>query len=307
MSDVPSAAPAAPVDAAPAADATQANPVEGQTPGQPGVPPVAAQQALEKKIKKLKLKVDGKDIEESFDPDDDEYLTRNLQMAKMGQKRAQEYASLQKQVTSFVEELKKNPRKVLSDPNLNIDLKKIAAELIEEEIENSKKSPEQLELEKARQELKDLKEQQDQQKKSQEQKDYQRLVEENIERYDTMIGDALDKGKLPQTPYTVKKMADYLMLAVNNKLDVSPYEIVDLVREEMQGDIKQMFEVLPEDVVENIVGKETIDRIRKKNLAKATKKPPTPVNAAVKDTGSDARAKTQPKTEKKSFKEFFGV
>src|SRR5690348_18207496 len=43
-----------------------------------------------KRIKKLKLKVDGKEYDEEIDLDNDEELVRHLQMSKMGQKRAQE-------------------------------------------------------------------------------------------------------------------------------------------------------------------------------------------------------------------------
>ena len=82
----------------------------------------AEQKAAKKMLKSLKLKVDGREIEEKLPfeiPDDEEtveWMKRNLQMSKMGQKRAQEYSTLEKEVKTFIEELRKNPRKILADP-----------------------------------------------------------------------------------------------------------------------------------------------------------------------------------------------
>ena len=110
----------------------------------------AQQKEAKKMLKSLKIKVDGREMEEKLPfeiPDDEEtveWMKRNLQMSKMGAKRAQEYSSLEKEVRTFIDELRKNPRKILADPNIGIDVKKLAAEVIEEEIANSQKSPDQL-------------------------------------------------------------------------------------------------------------------------------------------------------------------
>src|ERR1035437_4499669 len=59
-------------------------------------------------LNKLKLKVDGQDFEEelAFElPDDPEvlaYMTKQLHMSKMAQKRAQSYSDLEKNVNSFI-------------------------------------------------------------------------------------------------------------------------------------------------------------------------------------------------------------
>jgi len=102
------------------------------------------------RIKKLKLKVDGQELEEElpFEIDDNpeavEYMTRQLQMSKAAQKRMGEHAQLQKEVKHFLEELRKNPKKILADPSIGIDVKQLAAQIIEEEIANAQKSPNSL-------------------------------------------------------------------------------------------------------------------------------------------------------------------
>lgn len=263
-------------------------------------------QEIKKQLKKLKLKVDGEELEEEFDPDDEEYMRKQLQLAKVAQKRMAHSSQLEKEIRHFVDELRKNPRRVLSDPKLGIDLKKIAAEMIEEEIENSRKSPEQLEKEKLQNELKAIKEEREREKEELKQKELARLQEIEFQRYETSIQKALEKSDLPTSPYVVKKMADYMLLGLQNNIELSPDEILPIVKDEIQNDIKSMFSVMPDEVIESMVGKDVFNRIRKKNVNKAKEiKAPQALKNIAKDVAS--KGKTDKKEEKKSFKDFFGV
>lgn len=265
-----------------------------------------------KYLNKLKLKVDGQDYEESLPfelPDDPEvlaYMTKQLQMSKMAQKRAKSYSDLENNVNGFIEELQKNPRKVLSDPRFGIDLKKIAVEMIEEEINNSKKSPEQLKAEQLESELKELKESRDKEKKTSEEREFERLQQQESERYDVSMSRALEKSDLPKSPYVVKKMADYMLLGLQAGKDLSPEDVLPLVREEILEDIKSMFAVMPADVVEGIIGKDTIGKIRKKQVENAKKAAAQGPRSGVTETGKTTSKSADGKP-KQSFKSFFGV
>jgi hypothetical protein len=275
--------------------------LEGES-SEPAPAAKAATPAEKKRnIKKLKLKIDGKDIEEDFDMDDEASLIKHLQMSKVSQKRMAESAQLQKEVEHFVNELKKNPRKILSDPNIGIDIKQLAAEIIEAEIENSKKTPDQLEREKLMSELESLKSERQREAEEMKNRELTAMQERAFQDYDMKMTKALEKHTdLPKSPYVVKKMADYLLLGLKEGMDIQPDDVVELVREEMRNDLKEMFAVLPEDVIEQLVGKDKINGIRKKNLAKA-KAPATP--SQVKDTGRTGEK--APAGEKQSFKSFF--
>jgi len=297
--------------AAPAADASA--PAENQVTdpaqqtgadGQPVAQPAPTAAAPSNK-RKLKLKVDGEETEEEIDLDDEDYLREQLQMAKVARKRMNDYSSLQKEVVKFIEDLRKDPKAVLKDPRIGLDVKKIAAEIIEEEIENSKKSPEQLELEKTRAEIKALKDAQEREKAEAFEKEKERMKEEQIERYDVEVTQALAASDLPKSPYIVKKIADYMLIGLQNNKDVSPADVLPLVREEVMSDLKAMFDVMPEDVVEKLIGKQKFDSIRKKNIKAAKEKAAATGGARAPDVGK----KTDKKEEgpKKTFKEFFGV
>lgn len=273
----------------------------------------AAEKAQAKKtLKSLKIKFNGREYEEELPfeiPDDEdarEYMTRQLQMSRLAQHKSQEEAALRKEVNSFIEQLRKNPRKILSDPNLGVDVKQLAAQIIEEEIENSQKSPEQLEKERIENELRELKEQYEREKEEARTKEFERLQEIEFERYDNLMTKALETSDLPKSPYVVKKMADYMLMALDAGVDVSPNDVLPLVREEIQEDLKQMFAVMPDEVVEKVVGKDVFNRIRKKNLAKA-KSAPAPVKSAVKDSGAAKPKQQEAAPSKQTFKDFFGV
>lgn len=259
---------------------------------------------IKKALKTLKLKVDGKEQSVEFDPNDDEFMTRELQKSRAFEKRAQDFSQLEKEVKTFIEELRKNPKKVLSDPNIGLDMKKLAAEVIEEEIANSQKSPEQLEREKLQNELKELKEQREKEKEADQKKEFDRIQEREFERYDTLMTQSLEKSDLPKSPYVVKKMADLLIMGLQAGVDVTPDDVLPLVREEIQNDLKQMFAVMPDEVIEKIVGKDIFTRIRKKNIAK-TKAAPASLNSSIKDTGMVGKPADKSSGKKMTFKEFF--
>jgi len=312
--ETPATPAAAPISADPSNPQSTENTVQTGAPGQNSndLSADAAKQQTEKKaeaarVKKLKLKVDGREYEEEVNLDDDEYLTRQLQLAKAAQKRMGEYSDLEKKVRGFIEELKKNPKKVLADPNIGIDVKKLAASIIEEEIENSKKSPEQLEKEKLQADLQRLQEEREREKKEFQQREFERLQMQAYDRYDIQMSQTLEKSDLPKSPYVIKKMADYMLLGLQQGLDVTPDDVLPLVREEMQSDLKEMFAVMPEEVIEKIVGKDVLTRIRKKNVAKAKAATPTPTNKAS-DVGVSSTSKKDDSQKKKmTYRDFFGV
>ena len=283
---------------------TEAAPVVAETIQQ------AAKKEQAKYLKSLKLKVDKGEIEEALPfeiPDTEEareYMTKHLQLSKMGNKRAQEFSTLQKEVAEFINILKTNPKEALRNPNIGIDVKKLAADILEEEIENSKKSPEQVEKEKLELELKAIKEEREREKKDFETRELERLTDLEFQRYDDMISKAIEKTKdLPKSPYVVKKVAEYMMLGLQNNIDVTPDDVMKLVKDEIQNDIKEMFGAMPDEVVEQFLGKDRMSSMRKKNLAKAKSNPSTP--SKVVDSGNTAKPTSKKADKKQTYKEFF--
>lgn len=263
-----------------------------------------------KTLRKLKIKFNNKEYEEELpfeipdDPEVVEFMKNKLQMAKLAHQKAQEYAQLDREAREFIELLRTNPRAILEDPRIGIDLKKLAAEIVQEEIENAKKTPEQLEKERLEKELQALKEQYEREKLEAQKREFERLQAQEFERYDREIQTALDYAQLPKSPYVVKKIADYLYVGLQNGIDLSPKDVIPLVREEISEEIKDYINSLKEDEIEKIISKDLFDKYRKNQLAKAKNKPPIPLKSQIKDVGEKIE---KPKQEKpKTYKEIFG-
>ena len=255
--------------------------------------------------RKLMLKVDGEEIEEEIDLADEEGLKRHLQMSKVAQKRMQQYSTLEKQAKEFIDLLKKDPRRILSDPSIGIDLKQFATQIIEEEIAQSKKSPEQVEKEKMEAELRSLKEEREREREELKSKELERLQNQEAEKYDTQISKALEVENLPKSPYVVKKIADYLLVGLEAGLNLEPSDVIALVKEEIHNDIKEMFGAMPDELIEQMVGSDKINSIRKKKVAvaKENQKP-----AQVAKTTSESPSGKETKDGKKmTLREFFGA
>jgi len=270
---------------------------------------IAAAKKEAARLRSLKLKVDGREFEEELpfeipdDPEAVEYMTRQLQMSRMSSKRAQEYAQLEKEIRQLITEGTKNPRKLLKE--LNIDERELAKQIIEQEIENAQKSPEQLEKERIAEELRMLKEEREKEKQDFERKEFERLQEQAYERYDNQMTVALEKSDLPKEPYVVKKIADYMLAALNEGYDVSPDDVIPLVKEELKKDLQSLVGAMPDEALEQFLGKERLNSFRKKNLAKAKEAANVSAAKAIKDTGSKTSAKEPAK--KLSYKDFFGI
>lgn len=268
-----------------------------------------------KKISSLRIKVNGKEYEEQlgFEIDDDpkarEYLTRQLQLARNGQRVAQEHSEFTKEVEDWIQLLKTNPRAALADPTIGIDLKRLAAEIIEDDIEQSRLTPEQKKIREYEEKIAKIeKENED---RENEYKSKRQIAEEKsaFDRYDTMITEAISKTDLPKSNYVVKKIADAMLSYIEAEgSEPNLSEIMPSVRQEIYDDMKAMAASFSPEDFEKFLGKEFFENKRKKNLsdAKVAKPKPQTLNSQLKDVSKPMGQKA-PEAEKKSFKEFFGV
>lgn len=261
----------------------------------------------EKQLKEYRLKVNGREKTVAFDPSNDEEVVRYLQKAESADSKFAEAAEVRKAAMQFIEELKKNPKRVLSDPSIGVDLKKFAEDIMNEAIQEMEKSPEQREREKLQKELEDIKKQRDKEKKDWEQKELARLQEEHHRQIETEISAALDIGGLPKTPRTVKSMAEMMMIALEHNIDLSPREIAPIVKDMNVREFKEVVNSLADDQLEDFLGKEVIGRLRKRNVAKA--KAAVETANAVKSTGTTSATakKEESAIPKMSIRDFLKV
>src|ERR1019366_9855750 len=219
MADAPSSVPA------PAQVATQqvltTLPPDQKTPVQAGADEISddtdedlvespAQKKPQEAIKKsYKLKVGGKDV----DVDESELLKR-AQMGYSADEKWQEAAKMRKQMDGFIQLLQRDPAKALEQMGYDVD--KLAEERIQQRIAEMQKSPEQIEREKLQRELQDMKDRDKAREDEYRTKETQRIQDQYAVELENDISSALDNNSysFPKTPYVVKRIADTMILAV---------------------------------------------------------------------------------------------
>lgn len=307
MSDDNNVNGAAPASEAPSAldvgsESIEGSQVEGQEAEAVEPPPAEI-----KRLNKLKLKVNGQEMEEElpFDfndsPEAVEYLTKQLQLSKAAQRAMQDKSTYEKQVAQFFQSLKGNTKQALQE--MGIDPKEFAASVIEEEIKKAQLSPEQRKQQELEDKIRELEKQREDEKEELTRKEMEQLQKMEFERIESQMSSAIEKSDLPKEPYIIRRIAEYMLIGAKNRIDLTPDDVIPLVREELLRDMNKIINSLPEDKAEEFIGKEVLNRFRKKNLAKAKQTGAT-VKAGIKDVGTKPAASNQPE-QKVNYKEFF--
>lgn len=264
------------------------------------------EEAVQELSRRISMKINGK--EEEFDLSDDSHIDRLKQMAQKGEgadQKFQDAASMQKKMEQFAQILQSDPIEALKRAGHDIDA--LTEGYMANKIEELQKSPEQIKLEDLQKQLQDresrLKEIEDEKMASEQ----ARVQEEYQRQLDDEITAGLENSSLPKSPYVVKRIAENLMLALDNGYeDISVNDILPIVEEQIQGEIRQMFEALPEDVIEEILGADVSTKLRKRRLKKMKE---TKAASSVKATGQSeikkAKAAEAKETKKQNVKDFF--
>jgi hypothetical protein len=257
---------------------------------------LAEQKEMAKQLmKEFKLKVNGKDIIEKIDLNDEARIIKALQMEKAAQEAFQNQAALKKQqeemqnsLAEFIEELRTNPLAVLQHQELGVDVRAIVEAYLQNEIERSQKSPEQLALEEAQAKLAELEEEKKQAQEEREAARRAQLEQEAAIQLENEIADVIEKGDLPKSKYISQKLTDLAYIAYSNGIDLSISEIAPLVKKQYLADMKDMLGISSDEIVEDLLGKDRIRSIRNKQIqALKSNTNATPKNALkTQDTGS---------------------
>lgn len=239
---------------------------------------------IKEMIETFKIKVNGQEREVELDWNNKEDIVRRLQMAEAGQSAMQRSAELERNFEQSLQSLHDDPWEMLKE--LGLDPDELAEKRIQDKIAELQKSPEQLaaegrdkELEELRQKLRDQEEQKDE-------VEFQRLQEQAEVDLDKQITDALSSTtELPKSPYVVKRIADAMLMAMQNgRDDVVAADVIPWVEKEINQEMQDLFGAMPDKMLESYLGNKTIDRLRQGRLAKMKSQPVK----SIKDTGAQA-------------------
>lgn len=218
--------------------------------------------------KKFKIKIDGNEEDYELDLNNEDEIKRHLQMSKAAQKRMQEAAESRKQAENFIKMLQKDPVKVLTNPQLGVDFRKLAEEYLVSQLQDEMMTPEEKQLRKAEQIIKEREQEEARQKEELQSKQMRELQNHYAQDYDRKITEALSTSGLPKTPKTVNRMAELMYKNLQNGLDLEPSQLVEIVREDYINEIRELFGATEGDKLLNIMGEDVANKIRKADLAR---------------------------------------
>lgn len=277
--------------------------IEDQLAADPEPTETPAQAAARKR--KFQIKANNKVRDVEVDLDNEEELKRYIEKAYGADEKFQEAAMTRKQAEALIELLKNDPLKVLSHPDLGLDVKALAYKVINQELEEMSLTPEQKKLKEMEEKLKEYEENEKKTKEEKRKAELEKFELEQQQLLDEQITTALSTTSLPKSPYVVKRIADAMIEAFSMGYeDVTPEKVMPFVEQSVKRELSDMFGMLPDQVLEELVGKTRLDGYRKARVAKAKAVPTT----KVKDTGASVKPKDEPKEEPKlRFKDVFGA
>lgn len=292
----PAAAPAAAESAPASAESSESNnDVELLDEGD-----AAPAAALDLDEEEIELLVDGKTIKEKINWKDKDALRKKLkeefQKAKAFNSKSQKAAAeekranqAEKDMVELINYIKKNPKAVLRDPNIGVDLKAFAEEVIAEELEKASKSPEQLEQERIKEENETLKRMLQEKEQAREAEEMAKLELEVATKVQGEILGAIKAGGLTDEPESIKLVAQALKLANKYKVNVTAADVIPLVKDQIAGQVRKYTSLMKEDELESLLGQDRIKQMYKSYVAKtkAAKAPVPPTAASIQQTGTE--------------------
>jgi hypothetical protein len=239
--------------------------------GADGKPKTDSEKKIEAEIRRLKLKINGEERE--FDEPE---VVRLAQKGFGADEKFREASTLRKQAEAFFQLLKTNPVAALTHPAIGHDVRKMAEDILFNQIQYEKMSPEQKELYHAKLKLKQLEDEKRRVADEEDNKKRSSLENEYRQNLQKKIMQALDSSGLPKTSRTVARVAHYMFEARTRGFRAQPEDVLDMVKTDYQRDFQDMFGALPGDAILKVIGDETRKRIREAEL-NSLKNPSLPV------------------------------
>lgn len=288
--------------------ANSASPEAALAAGKQAPKPAAKEALMAAAKKQYKIKVDHGEENVDFDPSNEDEVRKHLQLSRVAQKRMQESSEMRKGVQELLDTLRTNPLKILTDPRLKIsesDRHKLAEAIMNEQIQEMAKTPEQKDKERLQKEYERLQQEVKTEREAREAAETARLQEQASVQFDTEISSAIETSGLPKNARTVRYFAEALKFCVQNDLNLNAKDLIPYVKKQALGEFREVLGGLSDDDFESFMGKDGMSRVRKRNMSKAAAAIPSSPND-IKDTGGAVNSKQNKDPAKKiSYKDFF--
>jgi hypothetical protein len=184
--------------------------------------------------------------------------------------------------------LQEDPLKVLRNPALGHDVRKLAEQILLQDLEEESKTPEQKKIEEYERKLKAYEESEKTKEEETRKARLEEATRRNYEEIQTKMITALEASSFPAEPYFVRRVSDIWSAAIEGGWeDCTIEDIMPYVESKLHNDFKGLLDKHSDpEKLEKLLGKDRLDKYRKHKISKV-KKVPTSANAA---TNSVAKA-----------------
>jgi hypothetical protein len=220
--------------------------------------------------KKYKLKVDGEDVEEEIDFNDEEGMRNRLQLARAAKKRMAEAQADKKKAFDIIQAFESDPQSMLK--RMGPKGREIAEKYLLSQIEEEMLTPEQRELKTLKQENETFKQREAREKEEAAQKVAQQKEYEYAQNFQSTIIEAIEKAGLKKSPLLVKRMASLMAKNLEFGLELTADDLAAEVKGEVSTDLKDIVSSLDGDQLIALFGPEIANKIRKSDLKRLQEK-----------------------------------
>lgn len=210
-----------------------------------------------------KLIIDG--AEEELDIDE---LKKRASHASGAAKRMQEATKAKEDATRLLGLLKQDPFAVLKELDESFDPKDFLSTRLAQLMEEEMLTPEQRQQKQDALELAQLRAERQREKEEREQRDLEMLANQEREKLDIEFSEALKKAAIPNTKAAKARLANAMLMDLENG-GTTPIDTVALsVKQEMQQELMELLATADEDTFEQIMGSELLTKAQKVAIRK---------------------------------------
>jgi hypothetical protein len=228
----------------------------------------------QRKVKRwLEAKVNGK-----VEKVDEETLLRDYQKYKAAEEKFQQASQAEKSVKAFLDALQKDPMKVLNNPNLPIDRKKLAEEWIYKEIQQelNQLDPKDARVQELEAKLQEYQSKEEQEQQTQKDQEYEKIVAAKKQELGNMFSEAMSRSTLSKNPETaaatLREMALYYRACKEQGETPTPEELAQHVEQKYFKGLYSLAETLDGEELVQFLGEGLVKKIRKYDLSRLSSK-----------------------------------
>jgi len=239
-------------------------------------------------------KINGQEVWLSKDE-----LIAGYQKGHGAERKFAEAATMRKQAEQFLHLLRTDPKSILLNPKLGLDMKQLAQEILLEDINLEMMTDEQRELHLTKKKLADVEREKAESQQRIEQQQQAELVKRHSAEYEKDIMTTLETAGLPKTRSTVRDMAYFMSEGLRLGVPLKAADVVDLVKQKYTTAFTDMFASADGQMIANLLGEAGLKKIREFEMQRLSQ----PGGGAPPHTPPPAGSGTPPPPVKKLSKE----